>query len=114
MISCLCEQQQVSTWHFGKLMAIAFVLAGYQKAGGLPGMQQPALPNLNMASRAGIQPGGGSTMYQQVHNSAAYSKHLILLRPSMCSTCYQAAHETPEPCLAPYTAGPAGALSPVL
>ena len=47
---------------------MAAVVAGYQKAGGLPGMQQPALPNLNMASRAGMQSGGSSTMYQQVCN----------------------------------------------
>jgi hypothetical protein len=31
-------------------------------------MQQPALPNLSMAGRAGMQPGGSSTMYQQVRN----------------------------------------------
>lgn len=62
------EQQHVSTMHCGGLTALGPVVAGYQKAGGLPGMQQPALPNLNMASRAGMQPGSSSTMYQQVCN----------------------------------------------
>lgn len=53
----------------GRIAASKLLLtvAGYPKAARLSGMQQPALPNLNMASRGGLQPGSaGGNMCQQV------------------------------------------------
>ena len=75
-------------------------------------MQQPALPNLNMASRAGIQPGGGSTMYQQVHNLPANT--VSFSHPTCAVNVTRQFMRCQNPCLAPFTAGPAGALTPVL
>lgn len=69
------------TRSLSKQMVCVAIAAGYPSQGGLPGMQQPQLPSLGMASRAGmVSPAGqaGNTFFQQQQASWLFSVLFIL------------------------------------